>query len=105
MKPNPKNLTPLDSDGHGQAVEKRKLKTKKRLGEILIEGGLLTRAQLEEALPYQKKSGLKLGQFLVREGIVTEVQIVDMVSNQLNLEKYSSEAYQIDTELATVIPA
>ncbi|MDP4978063.1 MAG: GspE/PulE family protein [Desulfobacterales bacterium] len=81
------------------------MKTKKRLGEILIEGGLLTRGQLEEALPYQKKSGLKLGQFLVREGIVSEVQIVDMVSNQLNLEKYSAEAYQIDTELAHVIPA
>ena len=105
MKPNPKNPMPLDSGGSGQAVEKRKLKTKKRLGEILIEGGLLTRPQLEEALPYQKKSGLKLGQFLVREGIVTEVQIVDMVSNQLNLEKYSSETYQIDTELANVIPA
>ncbi|MFZ1955946.1 MAG: GspE/PulE family protein, partial [Desulfobacterales bacterium] len=55
--------------------------------------------------PYQKKSGLKLGQFLVREGIVSEVQIVDMISNQLNLEKYSAEAYQIDTELAHVIPA
>ena len=65
----------------------------------------MTRAQLEEALPYQKKSGLKLGQFLVREGIVNEVQIVDMVSNQLNLVKYSAKAYQIDTELANVIPA
>ncbi|MGD8970725.1 MAG: GspE/PulE family protein [Desulfobacterales bacterium] len=105
MKPNPKTPLPLDSGGSGQAVETRTLKTKKRLGEILIEGGLLTRGQLEEALPYQKKSGLKLGQFLVREGIVTEVQIVDMVSNQLNLNKYSAEAYQIDTELANVIPA
>jgi type IV pilus assembly protein PilB len=105
MKPNPKTPPPLDSGGSGQAVETRTLKTKKRLGEILIEGGLLTRGQLEEALPYQKKSGLKLGQFLVREGIVTEVQIVDMVSNQLNLNKYSAEAYQIDTELANVIPA
>ena len=105
MKPNPKNPMPLDSGGSGQAREISKLKTKKRLGEILIEGGLLTRPQLEEALPYQKKSGLKLGQFLVREGIVTEVQIVDMVSNQLNLEKYSAETYQIDTELANVIPA
>ncbi|MDP4856626.1 MAG: GspE/PulE family protein [Desulfobacterales bacterium] len=105
MKPNPKNPMPLDSGGGGQAGEKKPLKTKKRLGEILIEGGLLTRGQLEEALPYQKKSGLKLGQFLVREGIVSEVQIVDMVSNQLNLEKYSAEAYQIDTELAHVIPA
>ena len=105
MKPNPKNPMPLDSGGGGQAGEKKPLKTKKRLGEILIEGGLLTRGQLEEALPYQKKSGLKLGQFLVREGIVSEVQIVDMISNQLNLEKYSAEAYQIDTELAHVIPA
>ena len=105
MKTTPQKPMPLDSGGSGQAGEKRTLKTKKRLGEILIEGGLLTRGQLEEALPYQKKSGLKLGQFLVREGIVSEVQIVDMVSNQLNLNKYSAEAYQIDPELANVIPA
>jgi type IV pilus assembly protein PilB len=81
------------------------LKAKKRLGEILVEGGLLTREQLEEALPYQKKSGLKLGQFLVREGLVSESQIVDMVSDQLNLKKYSAERYRVDVELANVIPA
>ncbi|HHP7234691.1 MAG TPA: GspE/PulE family protein [Desulfobacterales bacterium] len=81
------------------------MKAKKRLGEILVEGGLLTREQLEEALPYQKKSGLKLGQFLVREGLVSESQIVDMVSDQLNLKKYSAERYRVDVELANVIPA
>jgi len=80
------------------------VKIKKRLGEILVEGGLLTEKQLEQALPYQKKSGLKLGQFLVREGIVNESQIVDMVSNQLNLKKYSASQYNVDTELANVIP-
>lgn len=81
------------------------MKIKKRLGEILIEGGLLSRRQLEEALPYQKKSGLKLGQFLVREGIVNEHQIVDMVSEQLNLKKYHSARYQVEPELASVLPA
>jgi len=81
------------------------LKAKKRLGEILVEGGLLTSEQLEEALPYQKKSGLKLGQFLVREGLVSESQIVDMVSDQLNLKKYSADKYRVDVELANVIPA
>ena len=81
------------------------MKAKKRLGEILIEGGLLTNEQLEEALPYQKKSGLKLGQFLVREGLVSESQIVDMVSDQLNLKKYSADQYRVDVELANVIPA
>jgi type IV pilus assembly protein PilB len=81
------------------------VKTKKRLGEILVEGGLLNRQQLEEALPYQKKSGLKLGQFLVREGIVSESQIVDMVSNQLGLKKYSADRYRVDNDLSNVIPA
>ena len=63
------------------------MRAQKKLGEILVEGGLLTQKQLEESLPYQKKSTLKLGQFLVREGIVSESQIVDLVSNQLRLDK------------------
>jgi type IV pilus assembly protein PilB len=72
------------------------LRARKKLGEILVEGGLLTRKQLEEALPFQKKSNLKLGQFLVREGIVSESQIVDIVSNQLRLGKYRSDKYTVD---------
>ena len=78
---------------------------KKRLGEILVEGGLLSVDQLEEVLPFQKKSSLKLGQFLVREGIVSESQIVDMISHQLKLPKYSADKYPVDTELSNVLPA
>jgi type IV pilus assembly protein PilB len=78
---------------------------RKKLGEILVEGGLLTLKQLEQALPFQKKSNLKLGQFLVREGIVSEVQIVDLVSNQLKLEKYRPDKHILDMGLAQVIPA
>ena len=81
------------------------MKVKKRLGEILVEGGLITHEQLEKALPFQKKTRLKLGQFLVREGIVSESQIVDMVSSQLNLKKYSADKYPVDLELADIIPA
>jgi type IV pilus assembly protein PilB len=81
------------------------LRTRKKLGEILVEGGLLTQKQLEEALPYQKKSHLKLGQFLVREGIVNESQIVDLVSNQLRLEKYRADKFTIDVDLANLLPA
>jgi len=81
------------------------LKVRKKLGEILVEGGLLTRKQLEEALPFQKKSHLKLGQFLVREGIVRESQIVDLVSNQLRLEKYRPENNTIDMDLTNLLPA
>jgi type IV pilus assembly protein PilB len=81
------------------------LKARKKLGEILVEGGLLTQKQLEDALPFQKKSHLKLGQFLVREGIVSETQIVDLVSNQLRLEKYRPDKYTLDVDLANLLPA
>jgi len=81
------------------------LRARKKLGEILVDGGLLTQKQLEEALPFQKKSNLKLGQFLVREGIVSESQIVDLVSNQLRLEKYRPDKYTIDVDLANLLPA
>ncbi len=66
---------------------------------------MLTQKQLEKALPFQKKSNLKLGQFLVREGIVNESQIVDLVSTQLRLEKYSPDKYTIDVDLANLLPA
>jgi len=78
---------------------------RKKLGEILVEGGLLTQKQLEQALPFQKKKQSQTGAVLVREGIVSEVQIVDLVSNQLKLEKYRPDKHLIDMELARLIPA
>ena len=81
------------------------MRTRKKLGEILVEGGLLTQKQLEAALPFQKKSQLKLGQFLVREGIVSESQIVDLVSTQLRLEKYRPDQNAVDVDLANLLPA
>jgi len=76
----------------------------KRLGEMLVEGGLLSEEKLKKALLDQKQAGLKLGQFLVREGIVSESQIVTLLSRQLNLEIYQPKKYPIDMELARFIP-
>ena len=86
------------------ANKRVKLRARKKLGEILVDGGLLTQKQLEEALPFQKKSNLKLGQFLVREGIVSESQIVDLVSSQLRLEQYRPDKYTLDVDLANLLP-
>ena len=81
------------------------MRARKKLGQILVEGGLMTQKQLEEALPYQKRSNLKLGQFLVREGIVSESRIVELVSDQLKLEKYKPDKFTLDIELAKLLPA
>jgi len=81
------------------------MRAKKKLGEILVEGGLITEKQLQSALPLQKKSKQKLGQFFVQQGLLTETQIVRVVSSQLNMEQYSAIKYALDTELSNIIPA
>ena len=40
----------------------------KRLGEMLVDAGLLSEDKLKQALVEQKKAGLKLGQYLTRMG-------------------------------------
>ncbi|OQX24752.1 MAG: general secretion pathway protein GspE [Desulfobacteraceae bacterium IS3] len=78
---------------------------KKRLGKMLIEAGLLNQEQLDRALSEHRKANLKMGQFLIAERIITETDLVNIVSTQLNIEKYRPEAYPIDTSLASLIPS
>jgi len=80
------------------------VRVKKRLGEMLIDSDLLSEEQLDAALAEQKKSGLKLGQYLVRQGVVRENQIVDMLSQQLRIDKYHPERYPMDMSLTHLIP-
>ncbi|MBE0618594.1 MAG: hypothetical protein IH608_11815 [Proteobacteria bacterium] len=58
---------------------------KKRLGEILVESGLLTETQIAAALSSQKTWGGKLGSTLVRMGFVREDEILKALSAQLRL--------------------
>ncbi|MEW6267022.1 MAG: ATPase, T2SS/T4P/T4SS family [Thermodesulfobacteriota bacterium] len=80
------------------------MKAKKRLGEMLIEAGLLTDDRLRQALVDARRTKLKLGQFLVRNGILNEGQIVDTVAQQLKVDKYQPSLYPVDVGLARLIP-
>ena len=52
------------------------IKGKKRLGEILIDAGVITKTQLEEALKTQKKeAGILIGGILVKLGFCAEEEI------------------------------
>jgi MSHA biogenesis protein MshE len=62
-----------------------RLQKKIRLGDLLVNEGLITEQQLLESLVEQKKSGRKLGQVLVDKEFVTEVQIDMLLSDQLQI--------------------
>ena len=80
------------------------MKPKLKLGEMLVEGDLLTDEQLKQAVVGHKSGKMKLGQYLVREGLVSGAQIVDLVARQLKIEKYHPDKYPIDMSLSKIVP-
>lgn len=53
-----------------------------RLGDILVEQGVVTEHQLKESLQYQKESGARLGEALTHLGYVTHDQLADALAWQ-----------------------
>ncbi|MCM0754954.1 GspE/PulE family protein [Desulfovibrio aminophilus] len=79
------------------------IRERKRLGELLLEAGMISQSQLEQALAGQKESGLKLGQYLIQSGLLKEQQIVDLVSRQLNIPKYSPDKYPYEDGASALV--
>ncbi len=75
-----------------------------RLGDLLVEQGLLTELQLQQALAEQKKSGHKLGRVLVDRGFVKEEQMLDLLSRQLQIPHINLKRYQFDNTTVKLIP-
>ena len=81
------------------------MRDKKKLGRMLVEAGLMTEYQLNQAVLNQRKSRLRLGQYLIREGVVSESQIVDLISRQLRIQKYDAARFPIDVTLSGLLSA
>lgn len=60
---------------------------KKRLGDILIETGLLTQSELDKALSLQKGTGKLLGTILVENDFVSEDELLGAIQRQMNIDR------------------
>lgn len=78
--------------------------TKKRLGEILLEKGSISKGQLDKALQLQKKQGGLIGQILVKLGYVTEEEIVTALADQFGCPYLPLSSCEIDPELIKLVP-
>jgi type IV pilus assembly protein PilB len=78
----------------------------KQLGDILLEGGLVTPEQLTEAYDEHQRAGRALGRVLVERGFVTESQLVAALAEQIGLRFIDLGDYPVDgAALARVPPA
>ncbi|RLE15729.1 MAG: type II secretion system protein GspE [Acidobacteria bacterium] len=81
-----------------------KAKQRKRLGEMLVEAGLVTKEQINKALEYSRKHGVRLGKALVRMNIVEEEDIIKTISEQLNIPYVDVGNILFDPEIVVLIP-
>jgi type IV pilus assembly protein PilB len=78
---------------------------RKRLGALLLESGLISQAQLDNALTVQKQTGERLGKTLVNLGYITEHAIIEVLEFQLGVPHIELSTMAVDPEIAACIPA
>ncbi|MGE7092981.1 GspE/PulE family protein [Lysinibacillus sp. NPDC048646] len=77
---------------------------RKRLGDLLVESGVITETQLEYALTSKTKEE-KLGDFLIKENILTEQQLIEVLEFQLGIPHIHLNQYSISPDLLQLVPA
>lgn len=78
------------------------VQARKRLGDLLIEAGLITNEQLQKALK-SKKEGQKLGDALVEFGYITEEQLIEVLEFQLGIPQIRLHGYPIDLNVTKYV--
>jgi len=80
------------------------IKVKKRFGELLVDSGLISPTQLEQALTYGRDKEIKLGRAVLELGFVNEKAIAKMLARQMVLPFVDFEKIVVDPETVALIP-
>ena len=77
----------------------------RRLGDLLVNEGLITQENLQRALVEQKGSNEKLGSILVRLGLIQEDQLIGFLSRQYGIPSITLTQLDIDPDVVKLVPA
>jgi len=77
----------------------------RRLGDLLVNEGLITQENLQRALVEQKGSNEKLGSILVRLGLIQEDQLIGFLSRQYGIPSITLSQLDIDPDVVKLVPA
>ncbi len=75
-----------------------------RLGEVLVNQGLLQPDQLQVALRHQQKNGGRLGTTLTEMGYVSDLTIAQALSKQYDVPSVNLKQTEVDPDLINLVP-
>lgn len=76
----------------------------KKLGELLVDAGLINNAQLQEALRHQRIAGGRMGSNLVALGFVSEDVLMDFLAHQTGVPRLDLRTLDVPVEVLRRIP-
>ncbi len=90
-------MDPIGREGFGRK--------RRRLGDILVDAGVITEEQLLQALEYQRQQPkkIRLGLALVQKGITTEIAIMEALKEQLHIESITLTGYEIPNDIIKMV--
>ncbi len=80
------------------------IKLRKRLGDLLVEEGIITEEQVTQALSAQQQTGRKLGDTLIQLGFLSEQQMLEFLAQQLDLPLIDLSRFQVDIDAVQLLP-
>ena len=90
----------IESDSANAGRARRKI----RIGDLLVNEGIISDSQLQAALTEQKRTGRKLGRTLIDLGYVSEANLNDLLARQLGVANLDLRTYQVETETVRKLP-
>jgi type II secretory ATPase GspE/PulE/Tfp pilus assembly ATPase PilB-like protein len=78
--------------------------TKPKLGELILQQGLISQDQLRIALTEQRLSHLSIGKQLVRLGFITEFMLRDLLAHNAGQLSIDLSTIVADTEALSMVP-
>lgn len=76
-----------------------------KLGEILLEQGLISEDMLAQALEEQQKDGKRIGSTLMKLGFVKEEELLKALSKHFGIKSVDLREYELDESLLKLIPS
>ncbi len=98
------SMMPVERNGDEEEV-KPSPKGRRRLGEMLVEKGIINYTQLKQAIDIQKRGGERLACVLVELGIIGDTEIADFLASETKTARVTKEQlYSVDSSLKGIIP-
>jgi hypothetical protein len=92
-----------DRDGEAKAVESPIGRLRPSLASLMVEEGVATSEQLEQALAEGQQNGERLGEVVLRHGWINEAGLAGLIARQWDLSYVALSAISLDDTARTLL--